>query len=315
MVALRLLARVSRHCVTAVAASTAARRPGAARFGLVAAAAAEPFTASFCSLRVPYVLNHHSRYSTSIFQRFGFSSVSHQQSDKEVKEPKDQESTSDASSEDSSSSGSEKASEQSIEDLDLSKDDLVKLVNEKEGLLKSKDDEIKDMKDKVLRSYAEMENIMARTKRESENSKKYAVQNFSKSLLDVADNLARASSVVKESFSKIDTSKDSAGAVPLLKTLLEGVDMTDKQLAEVLKKFGVEKFDPINEKFDPSRHCAIFQIPDSSKPQGTVASVVKVGYMLHDRVLRPAEVGVTEGGATAPEIKEAEQPEQKTAGD
>ncbi|CAL5075107.1 unnamed protein product [Urochloa decumbens] len=202
-----------------------------------------------------------------------------------------------------------------IEDLDLSKDDLVKLVNEKEGLLKSKDDEIKDMKDKVLRSYAEMENIMARTKRESENSKKYAVQNFSKSLLDVADNLARASSVVKESFSKIDTSKDSAGAVPLLKTLLEGVDMTDKQLAEVLKKFGVEKFDPINEKFDPSRHCAIFQIPDSSKPQGTVASVVKVGYMLHDRVLRPAEVGVTEGGATAPEIKEAEQPEQKTAGD
>jgi molecular chaperone GrpE len=60
------------------------------------------------------------------------------------------------------------------------------------------------------------------------------VQNFSKSLLDVADNLARASSVVKESFSKIDTSKDSAGAVPLLKTLLEGVDMTEKQLAEVL---------------------------------------------------------------------------------
>jgi molecular chaperone GrpE len=136
------------------------------------------------------------------------------------------------------------------------------------------------------------------------------MQNFSKSLLDVADNLARASSVVKESFSKIDTSKDSAGAVPLLKTLLEGVDMTDKQLAEVilwlpfdhplqeyffqpmfsliwilcnalkseqvLKKFGVEKFDPINEKFDPSRHWAIFQIPDPSKPPGTVASVVKV---------------------------------------
>lgn len=150
-----------------------------------------------------------------------------------------------------------------IENLDLLKDDLMKLVHEKEGLLKSKDDEIKDMKDKVLRSYAEIENIMARTKRESENSKKYAVQvcghhlltcismkyselaiaysichncmqNFSKSLLDVADNLARASSVVKESFSKIDTSKDSAGAVPLLKTLLEGVDMTDKQLAEVI---------------------------------------------------------------------------------
>ncbi|CAN6173844.1 unnamed protein product [Urochloa humidicola] len=316
MVASRLLARMSRQCVAAVAASTAARRPAAARLGFVATAAAEPFTASFSSLRVPYVLNHHSRYSTSIFQRFGSSFVSPQQSDKEVKEPKDQESTSDGSTGHSSSSDSEKASEQGIEGLDLSTDDLVKLVNEKEGLLKSKDDEIKDMKDKVLRSYAEMENIMARTKRESENSKKYAVQNFSKSLLDVADNLARASSVVKESFSKIDTSKDSAGAVPLLKTLLEGVDMTDKQLAEVLKKFGVEKFDPINEMFDPTRHCAIFQIPDSSKPPGTVASVVKVGYMLHDRVLRPAEVGVTEGGAaTAPETKETEHPEQKTAGD
>nr|TKW32388.1 hypothetical protein SEVIR_2G165800v2 [Setaria viridis] len=269
----------------------------------------------FLYYQVPYILNHHSRYSTSIFQRFGFSSVSPQQSDKEVKEPKDHESTSDGSNEDSISSGSEMASEQGIKDLDLSKDDLVKLVHEKEGLLKSKDDEIKDMKDKVLHSYAEMENIMARTKRESENSKKYAVQNFSKSLLDVADNLARASSVVKESFLKIDTSKDFAGAVPLLKTLLEGVDMTDKQLAEVLKKFGVEKFDPINEKFDPSRHCAIFQIPDPSKPPGTVASVVKVGYMLHDRVLRPAEVGVTEGGATAAETEEADQPEQKTAGD
>ncbi|KAF8650097.1 hypothetical protein HU200_064071 [Digitaria exilis] len=282
MVASRLLARVSRQGVAAVGTSTAVRRQGVARFGAAAAAAAEPLTASFSSLRVPYTFNHHSRYSTNIFQRFGFSSVSPQQS---------------------------------IEDIDLSKDDLAKLIREKEGLLKSKDDEIKDMKDKVLRSYAEMENVMARTKRESENSKKYAVQNFSKSLLDVADNLARASSVVKESFLKIDTSKDSAGAVPLLKTLLEGVNMTDKQLAEVLKKFGVEKFDPINEKFDPNRHCAIFQISDPSKPQGTVASVVKVGYMLHDRVLRPAEVGVTEGGATATETEEAEPPEKKTTGD
>ncbi|KAM3256086.1 hypothetical protein ACQJBY_048931 [Aegilops geniculata] len=194
------------------------------------------------------------------------------------------------------------------EDLDLSKEDLVKLVFEKDELLTSKDEEIKDMKDKVLRSYAEMENVIARTKRESENSKKYAVQNFSKSLLDVADNLARASSVVKESFSKLDTSEDSSGAVPLLKTLLEGVDMTDKQLGEVFKKFGVERFDPLNEKFDPDKHFALFQIPDPSKPSGTVASVLKVGYMLHDRVLRPAEVGVTEGGPS-------EEPEEKSGGD
>ncbi|KAM0867461.1 hypothetical protein ACQ4PT_042039 [Festuca glaucescens] len=304
MVATRLLARASRQGAAAVAASAARRR----LCGVAAAAAHQPFASSRCSARVPYTLNQPLRYSTNIFQRFGFSSSTPQENDKEVNQPKDQESTAqemnaEASKEDSGSSGG-------AEELDLSKEDLVKLVLEKDELLTSKDEEIEDMKDKVLRSYAEMENVISRTKRESENAKKFAVQNFSKSLLDVADNLARASSAVKESFSKLDTSEDSSGAVPLLKTLLEGVDMTDKQLGEVFKKFGVEKFDPLNEKFDPERHYAIFQMPDPSKPSGIVAAVVKVGYMLHDRVLRPAEVGVTEGGPS-----EEDEPEQKSSGD
>ncbi|KAM0853504.1 hypothetical protein ACQ4PT_051008 [Festuca glaucescens] len=231
---------------------------------------------------VIYTLNQPLRYSTTIFQRFGFSSST----------PQDQETTAqeikaETSKEDSGSSGG-------AEDLDLSKEDLVKLVLEKDELLTSKDEEVKDMKDKVLRSYAEMENAIARTKRESENSKKFAVQNFSKSLLDVADNLARASSAVKESFSKLDTSEDSSGAVPLLKTLLEGVDMTDKQLAEVFKKFGVEKFDPLNEKFDPERHYAIFQMPDTSKPPGTVTAVVKMYEIVNlaDALLPPLPAGL-----------------------
>ncbi|KAJ9182608.1 hypothetical protein P3X46_006585 [Hevea brasiliensis] len=176
---------------------------------------------------------------------------------------------------------------------DLSMDDLVKLVAEKEELLKLKHKEIEKMQDKVLRTYAEMENVMERTKREAENSKKFAIQNFAKGLLDVADNLGRASSVVKDSYSKIDPSTDTAGAVPLLKTLLEGVEMTEKQLAEVFRKFGVEKFDPMNEPFDPHRHNAVFQVPDASKPPSTVAAVLKAGYSLYDRVIRPAEVGVT----------------------
>ncbi|KAK1630020.1 hypothetical protein QYE76_004335 [Lolium multiflorum] len=303
--AARLLARASRQGAAAVAASAAARRR---LCGVAGAAAHQPFASSRCSARVPYTLNQPLRYSTNIFQRFGFSSSTPQENDKEANQPKDQESTAqemnaEASKEDSGSSGG-------AEEVDLSKEDLVKLVLEKDELLTSKDEEIEDMKDKVLRSYAEMENVISRTKRESENAKKFAVQNFSKSLLDVADNLARASSAVKESFSKLDTSEDSSGAVPLLKTLLEGVDMTDKQLGEVFKKFGVEKFDPLNEKFDPERHYAIFQMPDASKPSGTVAAVVKVGYMLHDRVLRPAEVGVTEGGPS-----EEDEPEQKSTGD
>ncbi|PPD78923.1 hypothetical protein GOBAR_DD24165 [Gossypium barbadense] len=225
-----------------------------------------------------------------------------------------------------SDSNSEYRSSES--DGELSMADMVKLVQEKEGLLEVKQMEIEQMKDKVVRTLAEMENVMARTRREAENSKKFAIQNFAKGLLDVADNLGRASTHVKGSFAKVDESKDTAGAVPLLKTLLEGVEMTEKQLGEVnlllltesllttsygigsshedklleilyfnlqvFRKFGVEKFDPTNEPFDPHRHNAVFQVPDNAKPPGTVAHVLKAGYMLHDRVIRPAEVGVTQ---------------------
>ncbi|KAG2583165.1 grpE protein homolog 2, mitochondrial-like isoform X2 [Panicum virgatum] len=306
--AARLLARISRQGVASVAVAGAVRRrPDAASLlGASALAAADPCA----SIKVIPLLNQSARYKTSAFQRFGFSTSAPQQDDKEANKHTDDGVnksagvSTEASGEANNVPGTDKTQEADSEDLDLSKEDLVKLLLEKDESLKLKDQEVKDMKDKVLRSYAEMENVLARTKRESENTKKYAIQNFSKSLLDVADNLSRASSVVKESFSKIDTSNNSDEAVPLLKTLLEGVEMTEKQLGEVFKKFGVEKFDPLNEKFDPNRHYALFQIPDPSKPSGTVAAVVKVGYMLHDRVLRPAEVGVTEGGPVEEESVE-----------
>lgn len=306
--AARLLAPISRRGVVSVAlAGVERRRPEAA---LLLGAPVLATVEACASIKVIPLSNQLARYSTTAFQRFGFSTSAPQQDDKETNKHTDDGvnrsvgASTGASSEANNVPGTEKAQEADSEDLDLSKEDLVKLLLEKDESLKSKDEEFKDMKDKVLRSYAEMENVLARTKRESENTKKYAIQSFSKSLLDVADNLSRASSVVKASFSKIDSSNDSDEAVTLLKTLLEGVEMTEKQLGEVFKKFGVEKFDPLNEKFDPNRHYAIFQIPDPSKPSGTVAAVVKVGYMLHDRVLRPAEVGVTEGGPTEEEPEE-----------
>ncbi|XP_034679635.1 grpE protein homolog 2, mitochondrial-like isoform X1 [Vitis riparia] len=267
-------------------------------------------------------LLHHLVHNASIFQRFGISSsASPQTNEKETTQsgneqgtvendgaPADAEPAKTNQAEESGSNSKPQsesvkrrgrgtkrtAFSDSDSEGDLSMDDLMKLVVEKEELLKMKNKEIEKMQDKVLRSYAEMENVMERARREAENSKKFAIQNFAKSLLDVADNLGRASLVVKESFSKIDESKDTAGAVPLLKTLLEGVEMTEKQLGEVFRKFGMEKFDPTNEQFDPHRHNAAFQIPDPSKPSGTVAVVLKAGYMLHDRVIRPAEVGVTQ---------------------
>ncbi|KAJ6826947.1 uncharacterized protein M6B38_369830 [Iris pallida] len=238
-----------------------------------------------------------SLLTNGTFGRYGFSSsASPEPNDKESNQSVEQDTESTKSSGDSTAP--EQTQDADVEP-DLSFDDLAKLVAEKDELLKLKQKELEKMQDKVLRTYAEMENVMDRTKREAENSKKFAIQNFAKNLLDVADNLGRASSVVKESFSKIDESKDSVGAVPLLKTLLEGVEMTNKQLSEVFRKFGVEKFDPVDELFDPNRHHAVFQIPDPSKPSGTVAAVLKSGYMLHDRVLRPAEVGVTEAADNA----------------
>ncbi|KAK1580854.1 hypothetical protein Q3G72_000715 [Acer saccharum] len=241
---------------------------------------------------------HHSAANSSIFQRFEFSSASPEPNEKEhgdgVESPKP---NGDAKAsdevEDAASAETKESDSDSENESDLSRDDLVILVKEKEELLKAKHEEIEVMKDKVLRSFAEMENVKERTRREAENSKKFAIQNFAKGLLDVADNLGRASSVVKESFSKIDTSHDSAGAVPLLKSLLDGVEMTEKLLGEVFRKSGLEKYDPLNEPFDPHRHNAVFQVPDNSKPPGTVAHVLKSGYMLYDRVIRPAEVGVT----------------------
>ncbi|XP_022949277.1 grpE protein homolog 2, mitochondrial-like isoform X2 [Cucurbita moschata] len=227
-------------------------------------------------------------YNSFFLHKFGLSTFA-------SPETPDKENGDSVRSNGSSSAAAEPTAESNDSESDdnLTMDDLVKVVAEKEELLKLKHKEIEQMQDKVVRTYAEMENIMARTRREAENSKKFAIQNFAKGLLDVADNLGRASSVVKESFSKIDSTNDTAGAVPLLKTLLEGVEMTEKQLSEVLKKFGVEIFDPTNEPFDPHRHNAVFQVPDGSKPPGTVAAVLKKGYMLHERVLRPAEVGVT----------------------
>ncbi|NP_001313016.1 protein GrpE-like [Nicotiana tabacum] len=231
----------------------------------------------------------------SALQWFGISSsASPQPNEKETSQSQGEGgSTTEKASASADSHIQDEKDESDIDAEDLSRDDLVKLVVEKEELLKMKDDEFRKLQDKFLRSYAEMENVMERTKREAENSKKFAIQNFVKALLDVPDNLGRASSVVKESFSKIDASKDTVGAMPLLKTLLEGVEMTDKQLAEVFKKFGVEKYDPTNEQFDPNKHNAVFQVPDPEKAPGVIAVCLKPGYTLHDRIIRPAEVGVT----------------------
>ncbi|KAK8691154.1 hypothetical protein V6N13_074673 [Hibiscus sabdariffa] len=289
----RALSRVSRSVgarFLLLSAPKSLQTPSFSTHSLVCESPNKVITNDVCKLQ-------YSNLNFSAFQRFGISS-----SASPAPSEKEHESTVENNGEDPVKlSGDTNPQEPEVtkesdseSDGDLSVADMVKLVEEKEELLNAKQKEMEEMKDKVVRTLAEMENVMARARREADNSKKFAIQNFAKGLLDVADNLGRASTHVKGSFSKIDESKDIAGAVPLLKTLLEGVEMTEKQLGEVFRKFGVEKFVPTNEPFDPHRHNAVFQVPDNSKPPGTVAHVLKAGYMLHDRVIRPAEVGVTQ---------------------
>lgn len=171
------------------------------------------------------------------------------------------------------------------------KEALLNSIAQLEALLSEKSSQLVELKERALTSKAELESVRTRTQREADNTKKYAIQEFAKSLLDVADNLGRALMTIPPNVRK-ELLTDQSEIGKQLKSLVEGLIMTERELMKVLKKFGVEKFEPVGQQFDPNSHLALFEVPDPSKEPGTVALVAKVGYMLHDRVLRPAEVGV-----------------------
>jgi molecular chaperone GrpE len=151
--------------------------------------------------------------------------------------------------------------------------------------------EAAESRDKMLRTLAEMENLRKRTTREVADARIYGIQNFARDVLDIADNLQRALDAVPA-----DT---KAAADPGLKALIEGVELTERSLLNTLEKNGVKKFDPSGEKFDPNFQQAMYEVPDSSVPPGTVVQVVQAGYTIGERVLRPALVAVAKGGAKA----------------
>ena len=144
--------------------------------------------------------------------------------------------------------------------------------------------EIKEMKEKVIRSYAEEENVRRIAKRDVANAKQYANVGFAKSLLDVADNLDLALASVKTE----EAEKDPAAS---FKVLMEGVEMTNSGLLKAFNQHGIEKFGDEGEKFDPNLHDAIFNMPDPSKEEGSIGQVIKKGYKMKDRVIRAAQVG------------------------
>ncbi|MGK9235283.1 nucleotide exchange factor GrpE [Inquilinus limosus] len=142
------------------------------------------------------------------------------------------------------------------------------------------------LKDQALRALAETENIRRRSEREREDTAKYAISGFAKSLLDAADNLRRAIDAVPAEAVETD---------PALKTLVDGVAATERQLLAAFERHGVTRIEPVDEAFDPNFHQAMFELPGTGKPAGTVVQVVQAGYVLHGRLLRPALVGVAKG--------------------
>jgi molecular chaperone GrpE len=154
-----------------------------------------------------------------------------------------------------------------------------------------------ELRDRFLRAVAETENVRKRAEREVADERVYGVTAFARDIVAVADNLARTLDAVA-------TEARSSAEGPL-KTLLEGVELTDRELQKALAKNGIRRIDPQSEKFDPNFHQAVFEVPDANVPAGMVAHVIQPGYALGSRVLRPAMVGVSKGGPRTAPAQEA----------
>jgi len=160
--------------------------------------------------------------------------------------------------------------------------------------------ELAETRDRLLRAVAEMDNLRKRTQREKEDATRFAISRFARDIVTVSDDLARAIEAVP--------AEARAGGDDIVASLVAGIEMTERQLQQVFERHGVRRFDPAGEKFDPAVHEAMYEIPDPTQPAGTVAQVVEAGYMIADRVLRPARVGVTAGGPTSDVQRQADDP-------
>jgi molecular chaperone GrpE len=157
--------------------------------------------------------------------------------------------------------------------------------------------ELAEQKDRLLRALAETENVRRRAQREREDASRYAVAGFAKDLLSAADNLRRALDSLPESEVKDDRTR----------SLLAGVAATERELLGIFERHGIKRIDPKGERFDHNFHQAIFEAERPDQPSGTIVEVLQPGYVLHDRLLRPAMVGVAKGQPTQAEPAGSDQ--------
>lgn len=154
--------------------------------------------------------------------------------------------------------------------------------------------QIGDLTDRLLRAHAEMDNVRKRAEREKQDTAKYAISKFARDIVGVADNFQRALGAVPH----------DAERSPALESLLEGVTMTEREFLNVLERNGVVRVDPKGEIFNPHLHQAVMEQLNPEVPAGTVLQVFQSGYVIEDRVLRPAMVVVATGGSKQPRTSE-----------
>jgi len=171
-----------------------------------------------------------------------------------------------------------------------------------------------ESQDRLVRMAAEMENLRKRTARDVADAREYSIASFAREMLGVSDNLRRALDAVPEE-------SRQAGDAGLV-ALIEGVELTERSMLQALEKSGVKKISPKGERFDPNFHQAMFEVPNTEVPNNTVMEVVQDGYVIGERVLRPAMVGVAKGGpkqpkpeASAEQAGEESQETVSTSGD
>ncbi|SCM21091.1 GrpE protein homolog, mitochondrial, putative [Plasmodium chabaudi adami] len=184
------------------------------------------------------------------------------------------------------SENSEQSEEKNNKEINYENYNKIDLINEIKKTKKDMDEKLVDnqvLKEKYLSVLAEKENLRTRYMKEIENSKLYCISNFAKSLLDVADNLSLAIKNISE---------ESLKSNEEINNIYKGIEMTETILHNIFSKYGIDKYNPINEKFNPMLHEAIFEVNDTTKEKGTVATVIQPGYKINDRILRAAKVGV-----------------------
>ena len=179
------------------------------------------------------------------------------------------------------------------EEAEISAEDgIEEFMQSEEDIVTQLQSENAELKDRVLRSMAETENVRRRAEKDKADMSAYAVTGFARDMLTVSDNLRRALDAMPE-----ETADD-------MKAFVEGVEMTERELLKTLERHGIEQVNPeVGEKFDHKRHQAMFEVPTEDHPSGSVMQVVAPGYIIKDRLLRPAMVGVAKGQAQKVDTK------------